>query len=47
MMVNGGIRTNDLSECEVDQCGSCSLRVKVDSVLCVQCGICGKWMRSM
>ena len=38
MMVNGGITKDGLSKCKVDPCGICSLRVKADSVLCVQCG---------
>ena len=41
IMVSSGITKNRLSKSEVDPCGVCSLRVKVNSVLCVQCG---KWI---
>ena len=42
MKVVSGCITNDgLSKGNVDPCGVCSLRVKANSVLCVQCG---KWI---
>ena len=41
VMVNGGITHNGLSESKVGPFGVCSLRVKADSVLCLQCG---KWI---
>ena len=37
VMVNGGITTDGLSECKVDPCGVCSLTVKANLVLCLQC----------
>ena len=36
--VSSGITQDGLSKGNVDQCGVASLRVMVDSVLCVQCG---------
>ena len=41
VMVCGGITQNGLSKSKVDPCGVCSLRVKANSVLCLQCG---KWI---
>ena len=41
VMVSDGITKDGLTECKVDPCGVCSLRVKANSVLCVQCG---RWM---
>ena len=41
VMVSGGITKDGMSKGEVDPCGVCSLRVKVNSVLCSQCG---KWI---
>ena len=38
VMVNSGISKNDMSKSKVDPCGICSLRVKANLVLCVQCG---------
>ena len=38
-MVSGGITKDDMSKSNT--CGVCSLRVKANSVLCVQCG---KWI---
>ena len=43
VMVSGSITKDDLSESNVDPCGVCSLRVKDNSVLCLQCG---KWIHS-
>ena len=40
VMVSGGITKNRMSKSKVDPCGVCSLRVKANSVLCLQCG---KW----
>ena len=37
VMVSGGITKNGLSESKVDPCGVYSMRVKANSVLCVQC----------
>ena len=37
----GGITKDVMSESKVDPCGLCSLRVKANSVLCLQCG---KWI---
>ena len=42
-MVSGGITQDGLSMSRVDPCGVCSLRVKVSSVLCAQCG---RWTHS-
>ena len=41
VMVSTGITQDGLSKSKVDPCGVCSLRVKTNSVLCVQCG---KWI---
>ena len=38
VMVCGGISMDSMSKSKVDPCGVCSLRVKANSVLCVQCG---------
>ena len=40
VMVISGITLDGLSKSKVDPCGFCSLRVKANAVLCVQCG---KW----
>ena len=40
VMVNCGITKDGMSKSIVDTCGICSLRLKANSVLCVQCG---KW----
>ena len=40
-MVSGGITKDGLSMGKFDLCGVCSLRVKTNSVLNVQCG---KWI---
>ena len=40
-MVSSGITKDGMSKRKVDPCGVCSLRVKSNSVLCVQCG---KWI---
>ena len=36
-MVSGCIAKDGMSKSKVDPCGVCSLRVKANSVLCVQC----------
>ena len=41
VMVCGGITKDGMSKSKVDPCGVCCFRVKVDSVLCLQCG---KWI---
>ena len=41
VLVSGDITKDGMSKCKVGQCGVCSLRVKVNSVLCVPCG---KWI---
>ena len=41
VMVSSGITKDGLSKSKVDPCGVCSLRVKANSVLCLQCG---KWI---
>ena len=41
VMVSGGITKDGMSKGKVDTCGICSLRVKANSVLCLQCG---KWI---
>ena len=41
VMVSSSITKDGLSKSKVDPCSVCSLRVKVNSVLCVQCG---KWI---
>ena len=38
VMVSGRIKKGCFSESKVNPCGVCSLRVKANSVLCVQCG---------
>ena len=38
LMVSSGITKDGLSKSKVDSCGVCSLRVKANSVLCIQCG---------
>ena len=43
VMVSGGITKNGMSKSKVDPCGVCSLKVKTNSVLCLQC--C-KWIHS-
>ena len=40
-MVSSGITQDGLSKSKVDPCGVCSLTVKANSALCVQCG---KWI---
>ena len=40
-LVCGSITKDVLSKCKVDPCGVCCLRVKANSVLCLQCG---KWI---
>ena len=42
-IVCGGIKKVGKSKSNVDPCGFCSLRVKANSVLCLQCG---KWIQS-
>ena len=37
VVVSGGITKDGMSKSNVDPCGVCSLRVKANSVLCVQC----------
>ena len=39
VMVSSVITNDGLSKSKVDPCGDCSLRAKVNSVLCVQCGV--------
>ena len=41
VMVSGSIINYGLPKRKIDPCGVCSLRVKANSVLCVQCG---KWI---
>ena len=41
VMVSGGITKDGMSKIKVDPLGVCSLRVKANSILCVQCG---KWI---
>ena len=43
VMLSGGITKDGMSKSKVDPCGVCSLRVKANSVLCLQCG---KWISS-
>ena len=38
IMVSGGITKDDISKSKVDPCGVCSMRVKANSFLCLQCG---------
>ena len=42
VMVSGGITKDGMSKSKVDPCGVCSLRIKANSVLCVQCV---KWIQ--
>ena len=42
-MVSGGITKDGMSKSKVDPCGVYSLRVKTNSVLCLQCG---KWIHN-
>ena len=44
VMVSGGITRDGMSKGKVDPCGVSSLRVKANSVLCVQCG---GWIHSV
>ena len=39
VMDSGGITKDGLSRCKVDPCGFCCLRVKLNSVLHIQCGM--------
>ena len=41
VMVSSGITKDGLSKSKVDSCEVCTLRVKANLVLCVQCG---KWI---
>ena len=41
VMVSGRITNDGISKSNDDPCGVCCLRVKANSVLCVQCG---KWI---
>ena len=41
VMVCGNITKDDVSKSKVDPCGACSLIVKANSDLCLQCG---KWI---
>ena len=41
LLVSGGIKRDSLSKSNVDPCGVSNLKVKANSVLCVQYG---KWM---
>ena len=38
VMISSGITQDGLSKSNVDSCGVCSLRVKANSILCLQCG---------
>ena len=38
VMVSGGITEDGMSKSKVDQCWVCSMRVKANSVLYLQCG---------
>ena len=42
-MVSSGITKDDMSKSKVDPCGVCSLRVKENTAMCLQCG---KWTHS-
>ena len=44
VMVSGSITKDGMSKSKVDRCGVCSLRVKANSVLCVQCG---RWIHGI
>ena len=37
VVVSGGITMDGMSKSKVDPCGVCSLRVKANSVVCMQC----------
>ena len=41
VIVSSSITKDGMPKSKVDPCGVCSMRVKVNSVLCVQCG---KWI---
>ena len=41
VMVSGGITKDSMSKSKVDPCWQCCLRVKANSVFCLQCG---KWI---
>ena len=41
LMVCGGMTKDGMPKSNVDPCGVCSLRVKPNSVWCLQCG---KWI---
>ena len=40
VMVSGGITKNGMSKGKVDPCRVCSVRVKTNSIWCLQCGKC-------
>ena len=44
VMISGVITKDGMSKCKVDPCGVFSLRVKANSVLCLPCGRCGKYV---
>ena len=44
IMVNCGITVDGMSKGMVYQCRNCSLKVKANSVLCIQCG---KWIHDI
>ena len=39
VMVTSSITKDGLFKCKVDPCGVCTLRVKANSVSCIQCGM--------
>ena len=41
VMISGCIMKDNMSKSKVDPCGVCCMRVKANSVLCLQCG---KWL---
>ena len=43
VMVSSGVTKDGMSKSKVDPCGVCSLRVKANSIMCLQCG---KWIHS-
>ena len=43
VMVSGGITKDGMCKSNVDPCGVCSMKVKDNSALCLQCG---KWIHS-
>ena len=43
VMVCGSITNDGMSKINIDPCGVCNLRVKVNSALCL---LCGKWIHS-